>query len=52
MKGKSRAKRFVEDDSSQTTPKRKKTSIDIRQTRLKEVEEDLRDLKDRIGFKE
>lgn len=48
VKGKSRAKGMTCDD----TPKRKKLSIDVRQKRMQEIQEDLRDLKDRIGFKE
>lgn len=48
VKGKSRAKGMASDD----TPKRKKSSADVRQKRMREIEEDLKDVKDRIGFKE
>ena len=50
VKGKSRSK--VAGDDSQTTPKRKKLCADVREERVHDLKEDIRDLKDRIGFKE
>lgn len=48
-KGKSRSKLYHTDES---TPKRPKISEAIRETRIDELQEDIKDIVDRIGYKE
>ena len=51
VKGKSRSKRDQQSDE-EPTPKYPKISQAIREKRMLQIEEDLQDLNDRIGFKE
>ena len=48
-KGKSRSKKLT---SSEPQPKRVKISQDVRETRMKNIEEDIGDISDRMKFKE
>lgn len=50
VKGKSRSK--LDGDDCPSTPKRKKSNVDLRRKRVHDLQEDFKDLNDRIGFKE
>ena len=52
VKGKSRLKKCASSSDDTPAPKRRKSSQDIRDKRMKEIEEDCQDLSDRISFKE
>lgn len=52
VKGKSRSKRCANSDNTQPTSKRQRTSKDMRDERMKNIEEDCKDLNDRISYKE
>ena len=52
VKGKSRSKKGVDTTSIAEPKPRQKTSQELRERRLKEIEEDLKDLADCIRFKE
>ena len=51
VKGKSRSKKSSGSEE-EPAPKRRKLSQDIREKRMKDLEQDISDLKERIGFKE
>ena len=52
VKGKSRSKKCQDPSAVPPTPKRQKTSQTIRDQRLKDIEEDCKDIDDRIRYKE
>ena len=52
VKGKSRSKRGANPDDTMSTPQHRKTSKDMREGRMKNIEEDCQDLADRISYKE
>lgn len=51
VKGKSHSKRCVDPDDSQPTPKRCRCSKDLREERMKNIEEDCKDINDHVSFK-
>ena len=52
VKGKSRSKKNLKDDEPIPVAKRSKLSQSFRENRIHEIEEDIRDLNDRIKFKD
>ena len=52
VKGKSRSKKVAGPDEQQRPAKRRKLSKDMREQRLKEIEEDCKDIAERLTFKE
>ena len=52
VKGKSRSKKMADPDEQQRPAKRRKLSKDVREQRLKEIEEDCKDIAERLSFKE
>ena len=52
VKGKSRSKKCASNSDNMPAPKRRMSSQDIRDKRMKAIEEDCQDLSDRISFKE
>ena len=52
VKGHSRSKRSTTEDESDCKPKRLKLTKDVREKRMKDIEEDKSDIKERISFKE
>ena len=52
VKGKSHSKKCASISDDMPAPKRRKSSQDIRDQRMKEIEEECQDLSDRISFKE
>ena len=51
-KGKSRLKQFISDESLSSTPKRLKVGEAMRVKRMAELGDDIKDLNDRVYFKE
>lgn len=52
VKGQSRSNKTCNDSSTEPRPKRQKVNQDVREKRVKDVGEDLSDIKERIGYKE
>ena len=52
VKGKSRSKKGLSKNESEPKPKRQKMNQDVRDTRMKELEEMIKDYDERISFKE